>query len=309
MIIIKSINEIDNISKSVVTIGNFDGVHKGHQVLIKKTVKFANENNLKSIVFTFENHPINYFKNKKIKNIITNSEKISKIKKLGVDILIMIPFDSYMTKISPLEFIKEILIDKLDAKKIIVGHDFTFARRKEGNTKILKEMSFKYRFDLEIVNSIDINDIRVSSTHIRELVDNGDVDKVNKYLGYNFLIKGKIIKGKQLGRTIGFPTANIKINDDLLIPKKGVYVTSVYIDDNIYYGATNIGYNPTVKGESLSIETNILEFSEDIYGKIIKLEFLERIRDEKKFNSIDELKLQLKKDTDYIYKNYICKNK
>lgn len=309
MIIIKSINEIDNISKSVVTIGNFDGVHKGHQVLIKKTVKFANENNLKSIVFTFENHPINYFKNKKIKNIITNSEKISKIKKLGVDILIMIPFDSYMTKISPLEFIKEILIDKLDAKKIIVGHDFTFARRKEGNIKILKEMSFKYRFDLEIVNSIDINDIRVSSTHIRQLVDNGDVDKVNKYLGYNFLIKGKIIKGKQLGRTIGFPTANIKINDNLLIPKKGVYVTSVYIDDNIYYGATNIGYNPTVKGESLSIETNILEFSEDIYGKIIKLEFLERIRDEKKFNSIDELKLQLKKDTDYIYKNYICKNK
>ena len=309
MIIIKSINEIDNISKSVVTIGNFDGVHKGHQVLIKKTVKFANENNLKSIVFTFENHPINYFKNKKIKNIITNSEKISKIKKLGVDILIMIPFDSYMTKISPLEFIKEILIDKLDAKKIIVGHDFTFARRKEGNTKILKEMSFKYRFDLEIVNSIDINDIRVSSTHIRQLVDNGDVDKVNNYLGYNFLIKGKIIKGKQLGRTIGFPTANIKINDNLLIPKKGVYVTSVYIDDNIYYGATNIGYNPTVKGESLSIETNILEFSEDIYGKIIKLEFLERIRDEKKFNSIDELKLQLKKDTDYIYKNYICKNK
>ena len=309
MIIIKSINEIDNISKSVVTIGNFDGVHKGHQVLIKKTVKFANENNLKSIVFTFENHPINYFKNKKIKNIITNSEKISKIKKLGVDILIMIPFDSYMTKISPLEFIKEILIDKLDAKKIIVGHDFTFARRKEGNIKILKEMSFKYRFDLEIVNSIDINDIRVSSTHIRQLVDNGDVDKVNNYLGYNFLIKGKIIKGKQLGRTIGFPTANIKINDNLLIPKKGVYVTSVYIDDNIYYGATNIGYNPTVKGESLSIETNILEFSEDIYGKIIKLEFLERIRDEKKFNSIDELKLQLKKDTDYIYKNYICKNK
>ena len=221
----------------------------------------------------------------------------------------MIPFDSYMTKISPLEFIKEILIDKLDAKKIIVGHDFTFARRTEGNIKILKEMSFKYRFDLEIVNSIDINDIRVSSTHIRQLVDNGDVDKVNNYLGYNFLIKGKIIKGKQLGRTIGFPTANIKINDNLLIPKKGVYVTSVYIDDNIYYGATNIGYNPTVKGESLSIETNILEFSEDIYGKIIKLEFLERIRDEKKFNSIDELKLQLKKDTDYIYKNYICKNK
>lgn len=309
MIIIKSINDIDNIYKSVITIGNFDGVHKGHQVLIKEAVQFANKRNLKSVVFTFDNHPANYFENKHIKNIITNNEKINRIKSLGVDILVIIPFDSYMTKISPIEFIKGILIDKLGARKIIVGHDFTFARRKEGNTKLLKEMSFKYGFELEIVNPIKVNDIRVSSTYIRQLVAEGSVDKVNKYLGYHCEIKGNVIKGKQLGRTIGFPTANIEINDDLLIPNNGIYATKVYVHNDVYYGATNIGYNPTVNGDKLSIETNILEFDEDIYGQVIKIEFLERIRDEKKFNSLEELKAQLKKDTDYVYKNYVCKNK
>lgn len=309
MIIIKSINNIDNIYKSVITIGNFDGVHKGHQVLIKEAVQFANKKNLKSVVFTFDNHPANYFENKHIKSIITNNEKINRIKSLGVDILVIIPFDSYMTKISPIEFIKGVLIDKLGARKIIVGHDFTFARRKEGNTKLLKEMSFKYGFELEIVNPIKVNDIRVSSTYIRQLVAEGSVDKVNKYLGYHCEIKGNVIKGKQLGRTIGFPTANIEINDDLLIPNNGIYATKVYVHNDVYYGATNIGYNPTVNGDKLSIETNILEFDEDIYGQVIKIEFLERIRDEKKFNSLEELKAQLKKDTDYVYKNYVCKNK
>lgn len=309
MIIIKSINDIDNIDRSVVTIGNFDGLHKGHQVLIKEAVQFANKKNIKSVVFTFDNHPANYFAKKTIKNIITNNEKINRMKSLGVDILVIIPFNGYMTKISPIEFVKDILIKKLGARKIIVGHDFTFARRKEGNVKLLKELSSKYGFELEVVNPIKINDLRVSSTYIRQLVAEGSVDKVNKYLGYNCEIKGNVIKCKQLGRKIGFPTANIEVNDDLLIPKNGIYATKVYIHDNVYYGATNIGYNPTVNGDKLSIETNILEFDEDIYGQVIKIEFLERIRDEKKFNSLDELKAQLKKDTDYVYKNYVCKNK
>lgn len=309
MIIIKSINDIDNIDRSVVTIGNFDGLHKGHQVLIKEAVQFANKKNIKSVVFTFENHPANYFAKKTIKNIITNNEKINRMKSLGVDILVIIPFNGYMTKISPIEFVKDILIKKLGARKIIVGHDFTFARRKEGNVKLLKELSSKYGFELEVVNPIKINDLRVSSTYIRQLVAEGSVDKVNKYLGYNCEIKGNVIKCKQLGRKIGFPTANIEVNDDLLIPKNGIYATKVYIHGNVYYGATNIGYNPTVNGDKLSIETNILEFDEDIYGQVIKIEFLERIRDEKKFNSLDELKAQLKKDTDYVYKNYVCKNK
>lgn len=309
MIIIKSINSIDSIEKSVITIGNFDGLHKGHQVLIKEAVKSANTKGIKSVLFTFENHPSNYFAKSPIKNIITNKEKLNRVKRLGIDIVVMIPFDEYMTKISPIEFVKEILIEKLGAKKIVVGHDFTFARKKEGNTKLLEKLSNEYGFELEIINPIKINDIRVSSTYIRQLVAEGCVEKVKEYLGYNYEIKGQVIKCKQLGRTIGFPTANIEISDDLLIPRNGIYVTRVYVDGNVHYGATNIGYNPTVNGDKLSIETNILNFDEDIYEQVIKIEFLERIRDEKKFNSLDELKAQLKKDTDYVLKNYVCKNK
>lgn len=309
MIIIKSINSIDSIEKSVITIGNFDGLHKGHQVLIKEAVKSANTKGIKSVLFTFENHPSNYFAKSPIKNIITNKEKLNRVKRLGIDIVVMIPFDEYMTKISPIKFVKEILIEKLGAKKIVVGHDFTFARKKEGNTKLLEKLSNEYGFELEIINPIKINDIRVSSTYIRQLVAEGCVEKVKEYLGYNYEIKGQVIKCKQLGRTIGFPTANIEISDDLLIPRSGIYVTRVYVDGNVHYGATNIGYNPTVNGDKLSIETNILNFDEDIYGQVIKIEFLERIRDEKKFNSLDELKAQLKKDTDYVFKNYVCKNK
>ena len=308
MITIKSIKEIVNIKKSVVTIGNFDGLHKGHQVLIKKAVESAKQRNIESIVFTFENHPANYFAKTPIKNVITNEEKIKRLKDFGVDYVISIPFDEYMTKISALEFVKGILLDKLGAKKIIVGHDFTFAKNKEGDTKLLKKLSDEYGFEVEVIMPIKVNDIRVSSTYIRNLVAQGSVCSVKEYLGYNCEIKGNVIKCKQLGRTIGFPTANIEVDKDTLIPKNGIYATKVHIGEKVYYGATNIGYNPTVNGEKLSIETNILEFNDDIYGKDIKIEFLERIRDEKKFSSLDDLKGQLKKDTNYVFKKYICKN-
>lgn len=309
MITIKSIKEIVNIKKSVITIGNFDGLHKGHQVLIKKAIESAKKRNVESVVFTFENHPANYFAKTPIKNVITNEEKIKRLEDLGVDYVISIPFDEYMTKISALEFVKSILLNKLGAIKIVVGHDFTFAKNKEGDTKLLEELSLQYGFDLEVIMPIKVNDIRVSSTYIRNLVAEGSVCKVKEYLGYNCEIKGNVIKCKQLGRTIGFPTANIEVDEDTLIPKNGIYATKVHIDEQVYYGATNIGYNPTVNGDKLSIETNILNFNEDIYGKDIKVEFLERIRDEKKFSSLDELKSQLKKDTDYVFKKYICKNK
>ncbi|MEG1312368.1 MAG: bifunctional riboflavin kinase/FAD synthetase [Romboutsia sp.] len=309
MITIKTIKEIENIKKSIVTIGNFDGLHKGHQVLIKKAVESSKKRNAKSVVFTFENHPANYFAKTPIKNIITNEEKIQRLKDLGVDFVVCIPFDEHITKISAIDFVKTILLDRLGAVKIIVGHDFTFAKNKEGDTNLLKKLSVKYGFDIEVIMPIKINDIRVSSTYIRNLVAQGSVCSVKEYLGYNCEIKGNVIKCKQLGRTIGFPTANMEVDEDILIPKNGIYATKVYIDEKVYYGATNIGYNPTVNGDKLSIETNILNFDEDIYGKIINIEFLERIRDEKKFTSLDELKKQLKKDTDYIFKKYICKNK
>lgn len=307
MTTIKSINEIENINRSVVTIGNFDGLHKGHTALIKKAVEYSKLNNIKSVVFTFKNHPANYFNFRAIKNIITNEEKINRLKAMGIDYIINIPFDDYMTKISADDFIKNILIKKLNVKKIIIGHDFSFARNKEGNASLLQVYSEKYKFDLEVVNPIKINGVRVSSTYIRELINEGNIDKVKYYLGYNYEIEGKVKQSKQLGRTIGFPTANIDVDEEMIIPKRGIYATRVHIEGDLYFGATNIGYNPTVNGQDLSIETNILDFDEDIYGKVIKLEFLERIRDEKKFSSLTELKNQLQKDTTYIHEKYICK--
>ncbi|MEG0238405.1 MAG: bifunctional riboflavin kinase/FAD synthetase [Clostridium sp.] len=305
---IKSISEIGKIQNSVITIGNFDGLHNGHQVLVKKAVEYAKLNNMKSVVFTFENHPANYFKRSSVKKIISNKEKTKRINNLDVDIMISIPFDEYMTKISAEDFVRDILVDRLGAKRIIVGYDFTFARNKEGNSKILESLSEKYGFEVEVVKPVKISNIRVSSTYIRSLVEGGFVSKVKKYLGYNYQVEGKVIYSKQLGRTIGFPTANIEIKEYVLTPRRGIYATKVYIGKEIYFGATNVGYNPTVNGDKLSIETYILEFNQDIYGKIIKLEFLERIRDEKKFNSLEELKQQLKKDTKFVYEKYVCKN-
>lgn len=307
MTIIKSLDEIKNIENSIVTIGNFDGVHKGHTQLIKKTVDQAKKNNFKSIVFTFENHPMRYFRSNSIKNLITNEDKIKLLESLGVDIIVMIPFDEYMTKISAQDFVKHILFDKLKCKKAIVGHDFKFARKKEADAHMLKKIGKIYNMEVEVIKPIKIKNVRVSSTYIRELIESGNVCNVKEFLGRNYSIEGEVIHAKKLGRTIGFPTANLSINDNIIIPKNGIYAVKVYLGNREFYGATNIGYNPTVNGESLSIETNILDFDEDIYGEILKIEFLERIRDEKKFNSLDELKNQLKQDVNFVYKNYIYK--
>lgn len=307
MDIIKNIKDIYNIDKSVITIGNFDGVHNGHKTLINKVLDYKKKNKCSSIVFTFSNHPVNYFKPNTIKNIITNKEKLEIFYKKGIDIAINIPFDKYMTQIEAKEFVKEILINKLKMQKLIIGYDFSFARNKEGNVDLLKKLSKEYNFELEVVEPIMIENVRISSTHVRDLISQGEIEKVNEYLGYNFSMSGTVIQGRQIGRTIGYPTANIDYDKTILIPKIGIYATYVYIDDKKYIGATNVGYNPTVNGKKLSVETHIIDFDEDIYQKEIKIEFLERIRNEKKFNNLDELKNQLQKDTNYIIKNYICK--
>ena len=307
MTIIKSLEKIKNIENSVVTIGNFDGIHKGHIQLIKRTVDQAKKNNFKSVVFTFENHHMRYFRANSIKNLMTNEDKIEMMKSLGIDIIVMIPFDEYMTKISAQDFVKHILFDKLKCRKAIVGHDFKFARKKEADAHMLKKIGEKYNIEVEVIKPIKIKYIRVSSTYVRELIETGNVYNVKEFLGRNYAIEGEVIHAKKLGRTIGFPTANLSIDDNILIPKNGIYAVKVYLGKREFYGATNIGYNPTVNGEGLSIETNILDFNEDIYGEVIKVEFLERIRDEKKFNSLDELKNQLKQDVNFVYENYVYK--
>ena len=308
MIIINSLNEIESFDKSVVTIGKFDGIHKGHEVLIEKTVDYSKQKQLTSIVFTFKNSPISYFSNITTREIITEVEKMNKLKLLGVEVVIDIPFNKDMAEISAEDFVKQILVDKLGVKKLIIGHDFDFARTREGTPPILKILGEKYGFDVQVIEPVVINNIRVSSTHVKDLIYAGRVDEIKNYLGRNYTIEGTVIHAKQLGRTLGFPTANLRLQENLIIPKRGIYATKVYIGNEVYVGATNIGYNPTVNGEKMSVETNILKFDKDIYGKTIKLEFLERIRDEKKFKDLNELKIQLKMDTNYIYKKYICKS-
>lgn len=307
MTIIKSLDEVINVENTVVTIGNFDGIHKGHIKLIKEAVKEAKTKNYKSVVFTFENHPMRYFRADSIKHIITNEEKVKIFEDLGVDIVFMIPFDEYMTKISATDFVKTILHEKLKCKMVIVGHDFTFARNKEGNASLLESLGKNYNMKVKVIEPIKIKGRRVSSSYIRNLINDGNVSEIKNFLGRNYFLEGEVIHARKIGRTIGFPTANLKAEDKLIIPKNGIYAVKVYVKNKVYYGATNIGYNPTVNGKVLSIETNIIDFDEEIYGEIIKVEFLDRIRDEKKFNSLDELKSQLRKDVNFVYKKYVYK--
>lgn len=309
MKVIKAIKDIDIEFDTVVTIGNFDGVHKGHQVLIEKTATYAKEKGIKSAVFTFLNHPINYFVPEKVKNIFDEKEKERLIEGFGIDYLIDIPFDKAMTQISAEQFVVKILKDKIHAKKIVVGHDFTFARNKEGNADVLREMGPQYGIEVEIVQPIKINGIRVSSTFIRELISEGRVDEIPQYLGTPYVIEGEIIHGKANGRKMGYPTANISLKAQIINPKNGIYASRVIIDGKKYFGATNVGMNPTVNGKYLSIETNILDFDEDIYGKRVRIEFLEKIRDEKKFKSLDELRKQLDLDTGFVRQKYLSNNK
>jgi riboflavin kinase/FMN adenylyltransferase len=309
MEIIKSLDKIKDISHSAVTIGNFDGVHKGHQVLINKTVKAAKENGVKSVVFTFENHPVNFFKPDAVKNIISNEDKLKIFESMDVDVAVIVPFDHYMTTVDPTAFVEDILVDKLHAKFIIIGHDFSFAKEKLGNSKFLQSVQDKYKFDVEIVEPVMIRGKRISSTYIRELVSSGRVEEIKEYLGRNYKISGEVIHSKKLGRTFGFPTANISLDKGMLTPDIGIYASIVNIDKELYFGATNVGYNPTVNGQNLSLETNIIDFDKDIYGKVIEVEFLEKIRDEIKFDGIEGLKNQLAKDVDYVKRNYVCKIK
>lgn len=309
MKVIKAIKDIDIEFDTVVTIGNFDGVHKGHQVLIEKTATYAKARGIKSAVFTFLNHPINYFVPEKVKNIFDEKEKERLIEGFGIDYLIDIPFDKAMTQISAEQFIVKILKDKIHAKKIVVGHDFTFARNKEGTVDVLREMGHEYGIEVEIVQPIKINGIRVSSTFIRKLISEGRIDEIPQYLGTPYVIEGEIIHGKANGRKMGYPTANISLKDQIIKPKNGIYASRVIIDGKKYFGATNVGMNPTVNGKYLSIETNILDFDEDIYGKRVRIEFLEKIRDEKKFESLDELRKQLDLDTGFVRQKYLSNNK
>lgn len=299
----------ENLSKGVyVALGSFDGIHKGHLVLINKAIELAKENNALSMVYTFKNHPLSLInKNKTPKLLMDNKSKKQLLQTLGVDILYFAEFNEELMQMEPKKFIKD-LISRFNIKGIIVGFNYRFGYKNSGDLKLLNELSKILNFDLYIIDAYLLKNKVVSSTRIRECLKNGGVGEALEMLDKPFKLIGIVVSGKKLGRTIGFPTANLSINKDILIPKIGVYYTNVEYNKKIYKGITSVGNNPTVNGKNITIETNILDFNEDIYGKELKVSFIKRIRDEKKFANLNKLREQLEKDKKFAKEQHIESN-
>jgi riboflavin kinase/FMN adenylyltransferase len=281
----------------VLTIGNFDGVHKGHLALFNKVKERAKAIGGQSAVMTFEPHPIKVMKPGNGPPLITLGEqKLRLINDADIDVIFFIPFTKQFAAISARDFIQNILLKKIGMKELIIGYDYAFGRNREGNAELLQEMGNHFDFTLHVIAPIRIDNRLVSSTSIRNLVQEGRLSEAKNLLGRDYQICGTVVKGKNRGgRLLGFPTANLKLIDELT-PKVGVYAVTVLIDDQTYEGLTNIGYNPTFGNGVFSVETHILDFSADLLGKTIRVNFIQRLRDEKNFNTVEDLSDQINQD-------------
>jgi riboflavin kinase/FMN adenylyltransferase len=301
MKIFNGFEELTTIKNAVLTIGTFDGVHIGHQKILQKLQEEAYKIDGETVLFTFYPHPRMVLNptNHGLKLIQTQEEKIEKLKKIGLENLIVQPFTSEFSNLSAKDFVEKFLIEKLNVKKLVIGHDHQFGKNREGTLEFLKEMSVKHNFEITEIPAQEINEVNISSTKVRKAIESGDIDVANAYLGVPFELNGVVVKGKQLGRTIGFPTANIELQSDIkILPKKGVYAVEIQLSDFTYYiGMMNIGNRPTISNElKETIEVNIFDFDQSIYSNEIKVKLFGRIRDEFKFDSIEKLKEQLTKD-------------
>lgn len=282
--------------KLYIALGSFDGLHRGHLTLIEEVKKMAKENNGLSAIFTFKKHPLEQIcKEKAPKIIMDNDYKLNILEKEGLDVVIMRDFDKEFMEKSPEDFIK-ILIKDYNVKGIVVGFNYRFGYKNTGDTELLKNLSLKYDYELKIMEPCLYNDEVISSTRIRNEIASGNVVAVRKMLTRPYSLAGEVVHGKKLGRRIGFPTANTQVNDKFVIPLKGVYYTNILYNNKIYRAITSIGNNPTVNGDKLTIEPYILDFDKEIYGENIRIYFIERMRQEKKFESLEALVEQLTKD-------------
>jgi riboflavin kinase/FMN adenylyltransferase len=298
MKIYKSINEIDKNENTVLTIGTFDGIHEGHKVLFDKLKEYSLQNNLRNIVVTFEPHPRTVVSNYQIKLLTTLEEKGKLLEQLGIENLLVINFSKEFSQQSADEFIANVICGKIGVKHIIVGHDHKFGKDRNGNDLELIELGVENNFTVEKVEPVKYDDEIISSTKVRDALLNGDVKKANNFLGHNYCFHGTVVRGVSRGTILGFPTANIEVEDeDKLIPKNGVYIVKALVEEEIVYGVMNVGLRPTFADTlSVVIEAHLFEFNKDVYGKLIKIELLKRIRDEQKFNNKEELIYQIGKD-------------
>jgi riboflavin kinase/FMN adenylyltransferase len=292
--------------KTVVTLGTFDGVHIGHQKIVQQLLSSAQKGNCQSVILTFFPHPRMVLQDQsEIRLLNTIQERTELLEKTGLNSLIIHPFDHRFSRLTAEEFVKDILVDQLKIQKIVIGYDHRFGRNRTADIHDLIDFGHKFGFDVEQISAQQIEDVSVSSTKIRTALLDGNISLANQYLGYQYPLTGRVIHGRKLGRTIGFPTANIAIDADYkLIPKKGVYIVQSIIEGQTVYGMMSIGTNPTVNGQELSVEVYFLDFEADLYEKTITVSLLDHIRDELKFDSIDALKKAIQDDLIYT-RNYL----
>ncbi len=293
-------SSISSIKNPVLTIGTFDGVHVGHKKIIDQLNEEASKIGGESVLFTFFPHPrmVIFPESHGLKLIQTQEEKLEKLKEMGLQNVIVFPFTFEFSRLTALEFVRDMLVNQLHVKKLVIGYDHQFGKNREGSIHFLRDVAETYEFEVIEIPAQDIDAVHVSSTKIREALNTGDIEKANDYLGAPFQLSGTVVKGKQLGRTIGFPTANIQLANDLkLIPQNGVYAVKVFYQNECLKGMMNIGVRPTIEGKNdPTIEVHIFDFDQTIYGDNLRVELYKKTRDEQKFNGIEALKNQLKLD-------------
>lgn len=299
--IFHSIKDFNPNKKTIVTLGTFDGVHIGHKKIIERLLQNAIENDCESLILTFFPHPRMVLQEKsEIKLLNTIEEKIILLEQAGLNNLVIHPFDEAFSRLTAEAFVSQILVGQFNIKKIIIGHDHRFGRNRTANIDDLSIFGEDLGFEVEQISAQEIDEVSVSSTKIRNALLEGNVALANDYLGYDYMLNGTVVAGKQLGRTIGFPTANLLIAEDYkLIPKNGVYIVKSLLDNRMVFGMMNIGNRPTLNGTTLSIEVNFFNFDASLYGEKISVSILEYVREEQKFETVDLLQAQLIKDRAY----------
>ena len=296
----KIVREFENYTENtpkVLSLGMFDGVHFGHISIINLLKSVAQENNLETAILTFWPHPRKVFNpNDEIKLLNTLNEKLNLLENANLDVVFLKSFDENFRNLTGEEFVRQILVQKLNVKHIIIGHDHVFGKNKSGNFELLQKLSKELDFVVQQLDAVKEGEFNISSTKIRNYLANGNIIGANKMLCYHYSVSGKVIDGKKLGRTIGYPTANIEVDELKLLPKKGAYIVEVYVKNKFYKGMLSIGTNPTVNGDKLTVEVYILDFNKDIYGDEITVKFRDFLHEEIKFESLEKLIERLDED-------------
>lgn len=297
MKVFKSIEEIQNIEETATALGNFDGIHLGHQALIREAVTQARQKGLKSAVFTFSNHPKNVISGTNmVKNIIYCDEKVAILEAMGVDYLFSLDYTMEFGAMTPQQFSSELLVKTFRARHVVCGFNYRYGYKAEGDSRMLIQQGCILGFDVSVMDPVSIDGSVVSSTLIRGLIAQGEMEECSRYLGRNYAIGGRVIEGNHIGRTIGFPTCNITVDETMVAPANGVYVTNCRVDGQLHPSITNVGSKPTIGMYHKNVETHLLDFSGNLYGREIRVEFLKKLRDERKFENVEALAEEIQRN-------------